>query len=234
MGVLELLVAVSIIFLITLFFFDARQDFQGFPPTVIEREARVLSSQLEQAEVSADILRIYTRALSTLPVKGEEEVQYKALFNLAQGLILEYQKSHNPKLKDLIKDVDVFVKANYGDLYKSSDFTTPCSDEKCGKLVYPEEIMVLKKEIDAADLKINSQAIDGALYVAFLETGESYDKYRKVQGISHVIGLLETEIKAGNRVAKRIQTSLIAWAKKNLPDFVNPLEKIVLPDRVAK
>lgn len=234
MGVLELLVAVSIIFLVTLFFLDSRQNATKSSSGITEPQVKVLSTELEQAEVSEDILRIYERALNTLPKKGEEKAQYKALFSLTQGLILEYQKSHNPKLREFIGNLDNFAKANFGDLYQGSDFSAPCNDETCGKLVYPEEIVALKKEIDVANFKINGKAIDDALYVAFLETGKDSEKYRKVQGVSWVIGLLQTEINEGSEAAVGIQADLIAWAKKNLPDFVNPLEEVTPPARVTK
>lgn len=221
---LRFLIIVSVILLIVVIFIIGSP--QKANKSQLQIEADGLSSQLAASSSNQSFVAVYKRALEEVPKKGNEKAQYKAIFNLVQGISGEYANSHNPALRQLIEEIGVFAQKNYATDYKKMDFFVLCSDEKCGKLSYDPAILEIKQITEKSDVGPNKTAILGSLYDASITSAgtSDADKNRVTDNLTFALRLFHQEAVKGNVVAKDLETKLLTYLKKSVPSFVIPWE----------
>lgn len=218
------LVIVSVILLIVVLFVIGFPE--GSKKSHLQLQADQLSNQLAASSKNQSFVAIYKRALAEVPKKGDEKAQYKAIFNLVQGISAEYANSHNPALRQLIEEIGVFAQRNYQADYKKTDFSVLCSDEQCGKLLYDPVILEIKQITENSDVGQNKTAILGSLYDASITSAgtSEADKNRVNDSLMFALRLFHQEAVKGDVVVKDLESKLLTYLKKSIPGFLIPWE----------
>ncbi len=177
------------------------------------------TKQLEVSGSNQSFIDTYKAALAKIPTNDTPETQYKATFNLAQGIIAEYDTNHDVGLKKLLVEIDNFVQQNYPSLYQVSDFSFTCTDTECMKSVYKPEIIAIKKDLEASDL-VNKKSALSALYNSTLVPLIPDTKYANWEytNLGFVGYVLKMESASGNQSAKDIEAKLLSYMKVVFPE----------------
>lgn len=218
----SLLVTV-VLFLIVVFVLGFFEETKKSP---IQAEVSVLSGELAKSGEDQLFVQIAQRVLSDVAKEGDGKTQYKAVFDLAQGVSARYSDSHNPKLRGFMESLGVFARKSYPSYYQESDFFVLCADEECAKLVYKPEILEIKNEAEKIDLGLNKEGVLNALYNASLVSGGTTlaESDREVDNLGFALSILHTEAENGNASARNLETKLFSYLKRTYPDYVVPWE----------
>ncbi len=224
-----LLPSVSVIFLIIIIFLLGfvgyryiQHNYETNQPSEFTRQLNELSQKLSASGEQQQFIDTNKRILAELSNIKSGDLQYKSLFNLQFSVSGEYTHSHNPKLREFLADLDKFAKQNYPNLYRASDFSVTCIDEKCGSLNYPQEIVGIKEKIEKSELGLNKQAMLDALYAAAI--AKESDKNSKFFYYNLVLQILRNEASKGNAAAKSIVTEMENFINNNFKDQYDQLQ----------
>ncbi|MEK7558743.1 MAG: hypothetical protein AAB521_00385 [Patescibacteria group bacterium] len=187
-----------------------------------------LPSQLKDSGANAEFISTYQGNLKdAILLDGVDKEDYKKIYNIVQGISLEYSKTHNPKLRELISEIGEYAKVNIPSQYKQNDFVVLCSDEKCGKLEYDPQLNELKDGIEKSNLGTNKKTILDALYDASIVSSQNTEaeKNRKNDNLLFAYDILKTEEEKGSSTAGEFKNRLLEYLEKITPGITEKLNK---------
>ncbi len=188
--------------------FHAKSEFQ--------KQLDALVADIQSSGEDPSFVRPTTTLFESALKTEDKDKQYKYFFQMSTNVATAYGSDHNPKLREFLESLNTFVSSNFPEKYKKTDFYTPCSDEKCGVLNYPPEIVKLKDEIQQSDLGMNKKSMLDALYNAAIT--DAKDKELQFAYYSFVLQLLQKEASKPNNVANNIAHNMENFLKMNFEE----------------
>lgn len=189
-----------------------------------------INSFVEELTSSGEATLFVQPQVATLkktPEEKDRSQQYKLFSYVSAGLGAQYSLDHNPKLRKFLEGLDSYIQENYKDLYKKEDFSVACTDTECGTQNNPPDIQKIRDEIEKSELGLNKDAMVKTLDNAAFSTDSEKD--RRFAHYVIVIGLLDSEAKNGNKIAKDIAKELGDYLKSNFADlysqYLNDVQK---------
>lgn len=191
--------------------------------SVSKNEIEILSEQVGQIDEDPVIVGTIQKNLATASKASSPEDQYKSLYYASSSGATRYSRSHNPKLREFLVNLDQFAASKYPSLYKKSEFSVNCSDEQCSALNYPGEISNIKLSIEEVDLGINQQTILDILYDAAIAKEDEVD--RKFNDYAFALQIVNQEAANGNEAASEISAKLDNYLESNYADLYSQYKK---------